>query len=272
MEENIRILCVDDEKNVLNAIKRLFLDNDYEILTALSGEEGLKILRGITPIQIVLSDFRMPGMNGVEFLKEVCKLWPDTVRIVISGYEDIASVIAAINEGRIYKFIPKPWNEDDLRITLSNAIDRYYLHKKNKQLTDELQRKNLELQKFNEDLERLIQKRTAELAFQNRTLVSFQNILYSLPVAVVGLDLNGMIIQCNKKGVDLLGKNGKNIMGKNREDLLPKEINTFIERVTKERTFSQHYPIGNLDVKVKGLLMKHADEQEGIVLVLDWEH
>lgn len=271
MEEKIRILCVDDEKNVLNAIKRLFLDDDYEILTALSAEEGLKIIRSVTPIQIVLSDFRMPGMNGVEFLKEVCKQCPDTVRIVISGYADIAAVISAINEGRIYKFIPKPWNEDDLRVTLSNAIERYHLHQKNKQLTDELQRKNVELQRFNEDLEKLVQERTSELIFRNKVLVSYQNIFYSLPVAVIGLDLNGMITQCNKKGVEIFGKNGKTILEMNMGNAFPREINQMIERVMKNGTHSERFSSGNLDMKVKGVFMKYPPEQEGIVLVFDWE-
>lgn len=272
MEEKIRILCVDDEKNVLNAIKRLFLDDDYEILTALSGEEGLKILKEVTPIQIVLSDFRMPGMNGVEFLKEVCRQWPDTVRIVISGYADVAAIVSAINEGRVYKFIPKPWNEEDLRVTLSNAVERYHLRKKNRQLADELQKKNIELQRLNEDLDRLVEKRTSELEFQNRALVSSQNILYALPVAVVGFDLNGMIIQCNKEGINLFGENGRNITGKNRIDLLPKEINAFIEMVMEKGTLYGHYRVDNLEVKVKGHLMKQAQDLEGIILVLDCEN
>jgi two-component system NtrC family sensor kinase len=73
MDEPIRILCVDDEKSILTAITRSFLEKDYELLNATSGPEGLEILRRVTPIQVVISDFRMPGMNGVDFLKEVCK-------------------------------------------------------------------------------------------------------------------------------------------------------------------------------------------------------
>jgi two-component system NtrC family sensor kinase len=134
MDEQIRILFVDDERNVLRSLQRIFLDEDYEILTASSGAEGIAVLQSITPIQLIISDYRMPKMNGVDFLREVCNRWPETIRIVLSGYADTASIVSAINEGYIYKFIAKPWNEDELKITIVNAIESYYLDKENKQL------------------------------------------------------------------------------------------------------------------------------------------
>src|SRR6266536_904479 len=109
MDEQIRILFVDDEKNVLRSLERTFLDEDYEILTATTGAEGLAVLQNNSPVQVVISDYRMPEMNGVDFLRKVCNQWPETVRIVPSGYADTASIVSAINEGQIYKFIPKPW-------------------------------------------------------------------------------------------------------------------------------------------------------------------
>jgi len=130
MNGEIKILCVDDEPNVLNALKRLFLDEPYTILTAASGQEGLEIIEKEN-VQIIISDYRMPGMNGVDFLKEARKKWPDTVRIVLSGYADTAAIVSAINEGQIYKFVPKPWNDEELKVTISNAIERYHLFKKN---------------------------------------------------------------------------------------------------------------------------------------------
>src|SRR5664279_3494055 len=126
MEEQIRILLVDDEKNVLKALERTFLDEEYEILKASSGIDGLSILESVSPVQVVISDYRMPEMNGVDFLREVCKKWPDTVRIVLSGYADTASIVSAINEGEIYKFISKPWNDDELKVAIANALERYY--------------------------------------------------------------------------------------------------------------------------------------------------
>src|SRR5208282_108119 len=94
MSEQIRILFVDDERNVLRSLERTFLDEDYEILTASSGAEGLSVLKSVSQVQVVISDYRMPEMTGVEFLREVCKGWPDTVRIVLSGYADTASIVS----------------------------------------------------------------------------------------------------------------------------------------------------------------------------------
>ena len=117
----VKILCVDDERNVLRALERIFLDDDYEIVTAGSGEEGLEIMTESGDcFQVVISDYRMPVMNGVEFLKAVYERWPDSVRIVLSGYADAGAIVAAINEGHIYKFIPKPWNDEELRETIQN--------------------------------------------------------------------------------------------------------------------------------------------------------
>ncbi|HEX8960873.1 MAG TPA: response regulator, partial [Geobacteraceae bacterium] len=143
MEEKVRILCVDDEVNVLRALERSFLDSDYDVITAGSGQEALALLAG-TPVQIVVSDYRMPEMNGVDFLREVRRQWPDTVRIVLSGYADIAAVISAVNEGGIYHFIAKPWNDDDLRVTIANAVERFRLNEIRTELAEQLQAKNEE--------------------------------------------------------------------------------------------------------------------------------
>src|SRR5664280_964688 len=118
MNREISILCVDDEESVLNSIKRLFQDDNYGILTAGSGEDGLKILEQ-TPVQIIISDGRMYGMTGSDFLREVCKRWPDTVRIILSGHSDPASIVSAINDGQVYRYIPKPWNNDELRAAVA---------------------------------------------------------------------------------------------------------------------------------------------------------
>jgi two-component system NtrC family sensor kinase len=158
MDEEIKLLFVDDEQNVINALKRLFLDCDYTIFSATSGQEGLKVLEQEN-IQIVISDYRMPNMNGVEFLKEVCKHWSQTVRIVLSGYADTTSVVEAINEGQIYKFVPKPWNDDELKVTIANAVETYSLIKKNEELTNELREKNEELTRLNKQLMKSLEEK-----------------------------------------------------------------------------------------------------------------
>lgn len=269
MQELVRILCVDDEANVLKALQRVFMDDDYEVITATSADEGLEMLRNEFPAQIIISDYRMPGLNGVDFLKEVYSHWPDTVRIVLSGYADTAAVVSAINEGHIYKFIPKPWNDDELKVTIANAVERYFLHKKNVQLMESLAETNEELQLLNENLEMLVSERTSELTFQNRALTYSQSILDSLPVAIVGLDSNGLVVQCNRRGVSLFGVAEGGVIGADRRTLLPDEANRFVEEVMDKGEMSGRMSIFGYDIKARGALMKQ-EGQEGIVLMLDY--
>ncbi len=138
MSASIKLLCVDDERNVLRALERIFMDDDYEILTAASGEEGLAIFAENPDIQVVIADYRMPGMNGVEFLRQVCEKYPDTVRTVLSGYAETFAVVAAINEGHIFKFIAKPWSDEELRQTVAKAVESFALHRQNKELVTEI--------------------------------------------------------------------------------------------------------------------------------------
>ncbi|MBI5098877.1 MAG: response regulator [Nitrospirae bacterium] len=269
MDEQVRILCVDDEENVLRSLKRLFLDSEYEIHIAASGDEGLEILRKTEPVQIIISDYRMPKMNGVDFLKEVYRHWPDTIRIVLSGYADTASIVEAINVGHIYKFIPKPWNDAELKVAISNALDRYFIKQKNIQLTKELEAKNRELQEINNNLEVLVTERTADLMMQNKILNCSQNILDSLPVAVIGIDPEGQIVQCNKLGLEFFSSEKGYIMGRDRWDSLPDEINTFIEDVTEKGALSANIPRNGADIRIKGVHMKYSNGQEGIILIFD---
>lgn len=170
-EMPVKILCVDDERNVLRSLERIFLDDDYEIVTAGSGDEGLEIMSEAgDSFQVVVSDYRMPVMNGVEFLKAVYERWPDTVRIVLSGYADAGAIVAAINEGHIYKFIPKPWNDEELRVTIQNCLERYFLLKKNRELFDELARTN-------QALEQKVLERTEALELRNKALEFSQTML-----------------------------------------------------------------------------------------------
>ena len=162
MKEMINILIVDDEPFVLSSLIRLLNDSGYYILTATSGDEGLGILRSVS-CQIVLSDYRMPGMNGAEFMGEVRKQWPDTIRMIFSGHSDTKAAASAINEGEIYKFILKPWDDDMIMVAIANATEKYALRKKNRDLTDELMRKNAELLEMNVNLDSIVSKRTSEL-------------------------------------------------------------------------------------------------------------
>lgn len=117
-----KVLFVDDEKNVLRAVERIFIDDDIELLFAGSATEALDVLERHPDVVVVVSDYRMPGMNGVELLREVYRRHPRSIRMVLSGFADTSAVVDAINVGHITRFIPKPWNEDELRNAVLQAL------------------------------------------------------------------------------------------------------------------------------------------------------
>ncbi|WP_224984325.1 response regulator [Geomonas agri] len=224
MNDQTRILCVDDERNVLRALERIFLDEEYEILTAASGEEGLLLLEESPQVQVVISDFRMPGMNGVEFLKDVCTRHPETIRIVLSGYADTAAVVAAINEGKIYKFIPKPWNDDELRMTVAKALEHFEMQRRNEQLAEELRRKNEELRELNADLR--LRARACSCGFMQEygSLLHAAVALDYLPLGVLTLDGDGTVLQMNREAAHLLQVGCHELVGKRLAEALPPQL------------------------------------------------
>jgi diguanylate cyclase (GGDEF)-like protein/PAS domain S-box-containing protein len=121
VDEKPTLLLVDDEENILNALIRMLRRDGYRILTATNADDALDIL-GRNDVQVVLSDQRMPGISGTELLSRVKDMYPNTVRIVLSGYTDLAAVTAAINQGAIYKFLTKPWDDEDLRLQIRDAF------------------------------------------------------------------------------------------------------------------------------------------------------
>jgi len=226
----VRILCVDDERNVLRSLERIFLDDDYEIVLAGSGEEGLQVLeKNDDSFQVVISDYRMPVMNGVEFLKQVFARWPDTVRIVLSGYADAGAIVAAINEGHIYRFIPKPWNDDDLRVTIQNCLERYFLLKRNRELLDELTRAN-------QILEEKVRERTEDLELRNRAMEFSQNMLGNLPVGVVGIDENGLIVHCNTIAAAIMSEACGDFFGADVQSCCDYRIKSLVAQIRREKS------------------------------------
>ena len=134
-QEPFTLLFVDDEEGVLNALRRIFMDENYAILTASSGDKALKILEE-RQVHLLITDHRMPGMNGAELLKLVRERYPETIRIMLTGYADVTSIMGAVKEGAVYKFITKPWNDEDLRLTVSLALQQYVLMHENRHLKE----------------------------------------------------------------------------------------------------------------------------------------
>lgn len=129
------LLFVDDEDGVLAAMRRIFIEENYEIMTANSAEKALAIMER-EQVNLILSDHRMPGMSGAELLKTVRERWPETIRIMLTGHADVNSIMGAVKDGAVYKFITKPWNDEDLRLTVSLALQQYLLLHENRRLKE----------------------------------------------------------------------------------------------------------------------------------------
>lgn len=194
------LLLVDDEESILSALKRLFRRDGYHILTATSGAQGLELLAQ-QPVDVILSDQRMPGMTGIDFLREARRLYPATVRITLSGYTDLQSIIEAVNEGAVYKFLTKPWDDDLLRNHVAQAFEQSELAAENVRLGEAVRQANRELAMANQRLERLVcEEGDRRLAMQNAAGAS-RDALDGLPMAVFGIDDDGMLAYVNRLAV-----------------------------------------------------------------------
>ncbi|MDP2963451.1 MAG: ATPase, T2SS/T4P/T4SS family [Sulfurimicrobium sp.] len=142
--QQYRLLLVDDEPNVLKALQRVFRQENYLVATAPNPGEALKLMSQ-GEFHLVISDYMMPGMTGAEFLKQVKSLYPETIRIMLTGHADTGAVMGAVNEGAVYKFILKPWNDDDLRITVALALEQFDLIRKNRILQQDNSKKTKEI-------------------------------------------------------------------------------------------------------------------------------
>jgi response regulator RpfG family c-di-GMP phosphodiesterase len=163
------VLTVDDEPAILSSLRRLLRGGGYRILQAGSGADGLALLR-TEPVDVVISDMRMPEMDGAQFLEQVRALDPRIGRILLTGYADIGSTVAAVNRGQIQRYVAKPWDDQDLLLVVRDAMDRRDLERRHDALLDLTRRQNDELQRANEALEGRVAARTAELQQVNAML------------------------------------------------------------------------------------------------------
>lgn len=157
------LLLVDDDQYVLNSLKRVLRKKQFNVHTALDGQTALGLLQD-HEIDLVISDSHMPNMDGASLLAEVQKRWPDRVRILLTGYVDINVAIKAINDGRIHRYLSKPWDDDELCMVIDQALERQALQRERDRLQLLTQEQNRALQDANATLEARVQARTAELA------------------------------------------------------------------------------------------------------------
>jgi len=215
------LLLVDDEPNIISALKRTLRRDGYLILTAHSAEEGLNLLVN-HEVGVIISDQRMPQMTGVEFLRKVKELYPKTIRLVLSGYTELESVTNAINEGAIFKFLTKPWDDELLLKNVRESFEYYEMEIENQRLTKELAVSNEKLFRLNQNLEQQVQQKTREI-FHNMTMLKIsQEILENLPIAIIGVDNNNMVATCNHCADQLFpSQQGRCLLGLQAYEFLP---------------------------------------------------
>jgi putative nucleotidyltransferase with HDIG domain len=156
------VLFVDDEANILSSLKRLFHPCGYRILMAEGGKQALEIMEQ-EPVDLVISDMRMPEMNGAQFLAQVNERWPQTVRILLTGHSEIKDTIDAINQGHIYRYIAKPWEDNDIILSVKQALHQKQLELANQRLEALTRKQNEELKDLNASLEERVKSRTEEV-------------------------------------------------------------------------------------------------------------
>ena len=213
------LLLVDDEPNIVSALKRLLRPDGYLILSAHSGEQGLAVLAE-HEIDVIVSDQRMPGMLGADFLRAAKGSHPHTIRIMLSGYTELQSVTAAVNEGAIYKFLTKPWEDEQLRGHIADAFRLKEIADENTRLNLELRTANHELAKANRKMSELLRQKQQQITLGEMSLNVAHELLQFLPLPIIGLDDEGMLAFVNAAAETLFASRGA-ILGNEAATVLP---------------------------------------------------
>ena len=172
------ILLVDDEKAITKALNRLFRKEGYRIMTAQSGPEGLeKLQQNDGPVSMIISDQRMPEMNGAAFLEKAKSIYPDAIRYLLTGYSDLEAVVDAVNRGEIHRYLTKPWNDEDLVLQVKQSLEHFELTSENRRLTALTIDQNKKLNELNKGLEQKVQERTKEVFDKNKALEEVNRML-----------------------------------------------------------------------------------------------
>ena len=250
-----KIVVVDDEKIVTSAFKTLLKVEGFQDSHFFNDpKEALVFLQTNIP-DVVISDFLMPDMNGLEFLSEVNKLYPEVSKILLTGYADKENAIKAINEIGLYRYIEKPWNNDDLIINIKNGIERSYLLSELRKKISELEIAKKELEKYSHNLEQIVEERTADLRQSNAKLSGIVNYCAD---GIVILNEDGIIEQANPSAESLIGLISSKLLNTSIDDYLfskktfiSKELHRLEESELLLRDFYVKNSLTNIEVPVE---------------------
>lgn len=186
------VLCVDDELNILKSMKRLLYKQDYHLLLADSGAKALELMQQ-HDVQLIISDMKMPAMSGAQLLENVAGSYPDTYRILLTGYSDMQSTINAVNKGKIHRYLQKPWDNQEIIHSIEEGLEKVRLKHENINLQKLIIRQNKVLKELNLDLENKVQLRTKQIHLAmhriERNNSATQKVLYNL--ISINPNLNG---------------------------------------------------------------------------------
>ena len=237
------ILVVDDEPDVVKSVQDL-LRFDYKVLGATRASDALRMVRENT-VHVVLTDQRMPEMTGVEFLRRLRDEYPDTVRLLITGYADIRAVIDAINQGSVYRYITKPWDPEELQAVIREAAERYDLVAERKRLMEELKSKNEQLEQTNDELSRANELKSAFIQVASHELRTPLTILMGLTRLAGGAASQQQPVKSFLDRIEAAGK---------RMQHLVDQLVAMLQAGRFER------PLDRRATDVAGLLLQAADD------------
>lgn len=264
------ILLVDDDENISASLTRLLRRDGYQILRANSGQEGFALLAQ-HKVGVIISDQRMPGMTGTEFLSKVREQYPDTVRIVLSGYTELNSVTEAINRGAVYKFLTKPWEDDLLRAHVEEAFQRHEMKLENARLSYELHQVNDELRCINQELEHRVELKTREVLRSLNVVRVAQEILEHLPVAIIGIGDDGYIATANRAAHRVfISENTKALIGEAAREVLPVEILDWaLNGLHTELEGAKPFAFDGHEIACRCRSMGEFSQSSGVLLIIE---
>lgn len=238
------VLLVDDERNVLSALRRTLRNEGYHILTANSGYEALELLKN-NEVHLVISDQRMPEMTGTQLLHQVRIDYPDTVRVVLSGYADADAILGAVNLGHIYQFQTKPWNDADLKHAIQNCLTHYDFLQERRLLARALQYENQTLLDNTQYLMRFMVQRLTQLDCCQEVFVDF-------PLPLVGINKEHRVDILSDVTQFLLPTFERAEIGDGIQDCFPNELLALYESlINNNAPMSQHtIHLDEMDLRV----------------------
>ncbi|WP_413674832.1 EAL domain-containing protein [Massilia cellulosiltytica] len=257
------LLLVDDEPSIVSSLKRLLRGDGYRILTANSGSEGLKLLEEHT-VDLIVSDQRMPEMTGVEFLRKVRQLYPDTVRIVLSGYTELQTVTDAVNGGAIYKFLTKPWDDEQLRSHIQEAVAYGAMANENRLLTLEVRTANQKLAAVNRQLESVLARQRSDIEQGEISLDIVHEALDNVPVPVLASDDTGTVVLANRAAHGLFATQGA-VLGCELRQLFP----GLPEPLPADASFAFAHRLGERHVHARMQPMGNGSQSRGWLIVIE---